>query len=254
MKTDLTYIRIGSESIIQAKLLSYYDSRISTLTASDNSDYIEARTIIAGMWGEIGQFAIDLAKTANIALSSVIKMLRNPMIVKFFSKIGWSFKKFWDILKKGYEGYKKIIAAIGEYISENSKIVRWTTEQLKKLDLFLERHPVISRLGGVVIAAIMVFLWFGLAFTGDFNDDMDFSDVLDALGGSYSLSDLFGGAEGAKLLLLLALGTVGISFPWPGPTSVHFIVSIITTLAKEAGVYIKKYTEADYEEAVEDLP
>jgi hypothetical protein len=77
------------------------------------------------------------------------------------------------------------------------------------------------------VAGLLVYLWFLISFTGDFEWDFDFSDAMSAL---------FAGKEGTKLLLAVALGTaIRVSFPWPGPTSVHFAGSVVYTLAKKFG-------------------
>jgi len=49
--------------------------------------------------------------------------------------------------------------------------------------------------------------------------------------GAVTLSKLFAGPAGMQMLLLFVLGSLGLSFPWPGPGSVKFVASLVTTLA-----------------------
>jgi hypothetical protein len=71
-----------------------------------------------------------------------------------------------------------------------------------------------------------------MSFTGDFNYDFNFSDILAAVNGKYSLTALFAGTEGTRMLLLFATGIIGLSFPWPGPTHVKFVAALINGLRK----------------------
>jgi hypothetical protein len=73
-----------------------------------------------------------------------------------------------------------------------------------------------------------------MSFTGDFAYDFDFSDILLAVGGKYSLGTIFGGPEGTRMLMLFATGVIGLSFPWPGPTHVKFAAALINGLRKLA--------------------
>jgi hypothetical protein len=73
-----------------------------------------------------------------------------------------------------------------------------------------------------------------MTFTGDFEYDFNLVDVIAALSGKFTLSQIFAGKDGMKLLLLFATGVIGLSFPWPGPTSVKFLTATVQSVAKWA--------------------
>lgn len=205
-------------------LLDHYAGRCRTA-----SIYREARTQLAFVGDS---FFKEVADALGVGLSSVVEFFKDSRVLRFFSKIGWSFKKFYDLLKRGYKAYRDLLDAVSEYIA-HTKVGKWTTEELKKLDEFLRKHPKTKRLAGAGLAALVVYLWFHMSFTGDFSWDFDMTDVFGALDGSIGFSDVFGGAQGMKFLLALATGTLlSLSFPWPGPTTVHFIGSVVISLAK----------------------
>jgi hypothetical protein len=79
-----------------------------------------------------------------------------------------------------------------------------------------------------------------MTFTGDFEYDFNLVDVLAALGGKFSLSQIFAGKDGMKLLLLFATGVIGLSFPWPGPTSVKFLTAVVKSIAQWAKIKLVK--------------
>ena len=218
-------------------LLDHYASR--SRTASDHAIYRDAKVQLAFI-GE--DFFKEVAGAIGASLSDVVEFFKDSRVLRFFSKIGWSFKKLYDILKRGYRAYKDLIDAVSEYVAK-TKVGKWTTEELKKLDEWLKKHPKTRRLAGAGLAALVVYLWFYMSFTGDFSWDFDMTDVFGSLDGSVGWTDVFGGAQGMKFLLALATGvTLNLSFPWPGPTTVHFVGSVILSLGK----WLKKKIEVKH--------
>lgn len=53
--------------------------------------------------------------------------------------------------------------------------------------------------------------------------------------GEFSLSSIFAGPEGIKLLTLFITGSL-FSFPWPGPQTVLFTLSLLYGLSKTFNV------------------
>lgn len=222
-----------------ALLLAYFDniSKSKTASAFDKKDARLAKQLLAGM---PINFLKDIASQTGLALWDLIKVFKNTIVIKFFSKIKWSFKRLYELLKTGYEAYKNLQKAVAEYVSK-TKVVKWTEKELDKLDQWLQNHPKISRLAGVAIAGLLVYIWFNMAFTGDFQFDFDMKDVVAALGGSFSLASLFAGPEGTRLLIALAVGAgLKLTFPWPGPNTIKFVVAMIVAIAKSRGIRLKK--------------
>jgi cell division protein FtsB len=163
--------------------------------------------------------------------NDIVELLKNKKIFLFFSKIAFSFKRVFVMLKKGYQSYAKLQHIIAQYVAD-TKVVKWTQAELRKLDAFLNKHPIAKKMAGPVVSAILLYIWFNMAFSGDFLSDMAFDDILLALAGKFSLSDIFSGPEGVKLISLFLVGMAGVSFPWPGPTSAHFIGGVIMSLKR----------------------
>jgi hypothetical protein len=177
------------------------------------------------------QFIQTLASSAKANVDDVLKMFKDSRVFKFFSSIRFDLNSLWKSVKTGYAVYGQIQRAIAEYISK-SKIGQWTEEALHDLDNWLQNHPKLRRVGGFAVAGLLLYIWLNMSFTGDFRYDFDFSDVLSALSGSYSLPTLFAGTDGTRLLLLFVTGIIGLSFPWPGPTSAKFVVALLNGLRK----------------------
>jgi hypothetical protein len=183
-------------------------------------------------------FIKDLATKLAMNIGELIEIFKNKNVFSLFQGMKWSLKVLFDNIKRGFDIYNKIIAIIPDFYAE-SKMGKWTTEGLAKLDVFLSKHPYIKKVTGMALAALLVYIWFNMTFTGDPRYDFGMAALLAAIYGSYSLHEILGGTEGPKLLMLFATGLIGISFPWPGAGSILFIMGIIGTLAYYNRVKIK---------------
>ena len=194
---------------------------------------------IPGKLKKIWDFIKGLAERVSIKIVDLVKLFLDKVVFKFFAKIKFSFKYLFDLVKKGFKYYKDVIKAIGDYLAK-TRVGKWTEEKLKALDKFLATHPKTKRIAGVAVAALLIYIWLNMTFTGDADFDFDMTDMISALGGSFTLSTLFAGASGMALLMLFATGAMGLSFPWPGPQHIQFIGAVIYGSAKMVGKKLRK--------------
>lgn len=184
-------------------------------------------------------FIKEISDKVGMSFKEAVNFFRDSRVYKFFTTIHWSFKRLYDIVKRGFKAYQTIIGLIPKYIAD-SNVGKWSEDKLRALDKWLQNNPKIKALGGVAVSGILIFIWLNMSFTGDITYDMNFDDVIEALSGNYSLSDLFAGEEGLKMLMLLITGgALGLSFPWAGATSHHFIGGVLVSLAKKLNKKIK---------------
>lgn len=187
---------------------------------------------ISGAIKEKLDFIKELATISKMKLEDLVILFKNIKAYAFFKEIKFNLKKLWELLKAGYYAYDILHDKISGYASKN-KIVYWTTEELKKLQAWLDAHPAIKKLFGVGLAGLLLYLWFNVGSTGNIDYDFDFSSILHALKGHFNLEDIFGGANGIKLLMVIVTGAIGLGFPFPSPTNVNFIIALLYTLGKQ---------------------
>lgn len=206
--------------------------------ASEKMAAAEARVLVAGITLD---FVRDIANAMRTSVGSIIEVLKDSQVVKFFSKIGWSFKKLYDLLRKGYQTYKEIVDVVWDFASEiGARGTKWTNDQLVKLDGFVKKNSRLFRISGLVLGGLLAFLWFWQADTGDASFDFDASDITDALAGRFSFTDIFGGMSGLTYLVTLVMGVGSVSFPWPGAASAQFISAVLSALIIKFRVYFRK--------------
>jgi hypothetical protein len=231
-------------------LIAHYKLQAASKAAAEGSASRVAAERLASMpWA----FLYDLATAAKVSLMNLIKLFKNGKVVKFFSLMKWSMDKLFAMVKTGWKAWKGLQGVISEYLA-NTRIGQWTKEELAKLDAWLIKHPLVKKIGGPILAGLLLYLWFNMAFTGDPAFDFDMSDILMALSGGYSLVEMFAGPEGMKFLLAVVVGAgIGLSFPWPGPTSIQFVLAIISTLSKKVGVLVKRLSPEKIDEQAQSL-
>lgn len=215
-----------------AILYAYYDSLSKCKTASilQRHEYIEARDAIA--FAPV-KFFQEISESLGLSLADIVNFFKNSKVVKFFSAIGWSFQKLYELLKKGYHAYLELQKAIADYVNE-THIGKWTNQKIKELDEFLKKHPKTKALIGPGLGAFLLFIWFYQSFVGDVEFDFNLDYIVQAIKGHVTFFDIFGDSDGMRFLLAIFLGgAFRVTFPWPGPSTVHFISAVIYTIAKK---------------------
>jgi len=178
------------------------------------------------------EFIKSFASILKSNVSDLIDFFKNKILFKIFKAIKFSLGYLFKMLKDGYKAYQELQKVISKYASD-TKVVKFTEEQLKKLDDFLMKHPKIKRFSGFAVSGILIYTWLNMSFTGDLFDDFDLSNVLLALQGKFTLTMIFAGPEGTKMLILFATGALlGISFPWPGPSSIKLASAFLYSISK----------------------
>lgn len=206
-----------------------YLSAIDMLEHSENR-LDEVLDSITGKLKKYYTFIKELADRSKVGIKEIVGVLKNRQAFEFFKIIKFSVSNLFGVVKKGFRYYKEVRKAIAEYIA-STKLVKWTEDKLKDLDEFLKKHPKLKRITGFAVGAILLYIWLNMSFTGDFDYDFDQSTLIGALAGNFTLSEIFAGPEGIKLLTLFFTGSV-LSFPWLGPQSALLITSMLYGLAK----------------------
>jgi len=163
-----------------------------------------------------------IATQAKIGLKTVLQVLRakSNFLFKLFSAVGWKNlgKGLMNMIKKAKKLYGDLRKAIVDWIKENPSIkiaIESGKVVSKHIDALLNEYPIIKKIGGPVIAGILLLVWMNMSFTGDWDSDMNMTPILKAFSGDYNITELFLSDAGIEMLALLALGTtVGLSFPW----------------------------------------
>jgi len=189
-------------------------------------------------------FIKNISKEIGVQVSDLIKLFLNKGIFILFAKMKWSIVELWKIVKAGFDLYKSLFETWAKFIRENKitkGIIDKTAEKIKLVNDFFEEHPNLKKVGGVVVAGLLVYIWLNATMVGHKDIDFDISTIIDALLGKFDLADLFLSENGLIMLTNFIVGKVtGLTFPYPGSDLAKFTFAVIFTLAKKVKVKLQK--------------
>ena len=197
---------------------------------------------LKGLTGRIGELISNAKKTmaevlddTKLETKDLIKAFKNKEVFNVLKRFGFSIKKMLSATK---QGVKYLNAGLSKVFKEihNNKIVQKIHSGVMTVDEFINKHPILNKVGGVVVAGILLWIWLNMSFTGVSLDyDIDQGALLDALAGKYSLADLFTSPDGLKTIAFLSLGLSGISVTgYLGSTAYNLTMSIIYTALQKS--------------------
>jgi hypothetical protein len=101
------------------------------------------------------------------------------------------------------------------------------------VDDLLNKYPILKKLSGPIIAGLLIWMWMNMSYIGDIDYDLDFTSIINALKGSFSVYDLFASPSGLMMVSLLGAGMVGISVPWLTGSLIDLVIALVFTASKK---------------------
>lgn len=208
---------------LYCNLLEYYClNRLDEGVLSGISD------AVLGVFKNIKQYVVDLATKFKVSVLDIVNALKQKDVFAFLKAFGFNFTKILDYIKKAHASLKSGIDAIFMQLSK-SGIVKQLQSGAMKIDDLLNKYPLLKSMTGPVLAGLLIYIWMHMSFTGDFADDFNISNILGAISGKFTITDLFLSPSGLKFLTLYATGSL-ITFPWLFATfPTGLIVALIYT-------------------------
>jgi hypothetical protein len=168
---------------------------------------------------KFNNFLKDWAKRGKQPLDKVRKSMMNKNTFSVAKLNDFSVDKVFEMAKKGFKGYQKIINYVPDKIAHKlsqTKFGQKKEKALVKLDDYLKNHPKLKRVMGIGAAAAVTYAWTKMTFIGDPEYDLDLSAAASAAAlGEVSFADLFSGEMGTKFLVLTAVGAAtGLTAPY----------------------------------------
>jgi hypothetical protein len=221
------------ELIIEDKDEYYYYQAIGALEYNISNNLTENFLKLPKPVQQKIDFINQIIEISKYNIKTVLTLFKDKYVFKFFKMIKFSFVKLYNLLKNGHKYYVKMQKIIAHYVASQG-VVKFTEAKLKELDIYLQNHKILKKMGGIAVGGILLYIWLNMSFSGtSLEFDMSFEDIINALAGKFSLSELFAGDDGIHMLLLFVTGvTTGLTFPYPGPTSVQMICGTLYGLYK----------------------
>jgi hypothetical protein len=201
------------------------DHQINENLFSDIKD--KAIQVALNLLRPIKEFIEKISNDFNIGLSQIIEAFKQKSVFEFLKAIRFNlglilkaFKELTSLVRGGLFKVFEKIARTGVFEKIRSGVV--------KIDELLDEYPILKKIGGLVIGAILIYMWLNMTFIGDFDYDFNWSDILAAFSGKFSIAELFLSPSGLMLITLFVTGPY-ISIPWLGSSLYNLAIAIFYT-------------------------
>lgn len=184
-----------------------------------------------------GPLLNDLKKVVEtvkefLSLGDILNALKERSMFAFFRAIGFKFVLMFRALAEFGKAWRQGLGRIFEELTKN-RVFDKIRAGVMKVDEVLDRYPLLKKIGGLVVAGILIYIWLNMTFIGDLEYDMNLASVGAALLGKFTLVDLFVSPAGVMMLTLFATGGI-ISAPWLGASTLNMAVAITYTAIAKA--------------------
>jgi hypothetical protein len=162
-------------------------------------------------------------------LNELISAFKQRNVFDMIKAFGFNFKLIFRAIQAFTNALKGGLLEVFKDLSRTRAFQKMRSGALK-VDKVIEKHPILKRLTGIVIAGLLLYIWLNMTFIGDLDYDFNFSDTVAALHGSFSIADIFTSPEGLMLMTLFGTGfAFGLSVPWLGKSLYNLTLAIIYT-------------------------
>lgn len=169
----------------------------------------------------------SLSKQLNITKKAIIIAFIDPTIFNILKAFKFSIK---TLLKVFSELGSLIRTGLFDALNDISRTagVEKIDDKLVHIDDYLEKYPILKKVTGPILAAMIIFIWLNMTFIGNFKYDMNLSAVVDAARGKLTLGTFLASKEGKALLILFGTGSF-VSSVWLVATSLNLILAMVYT-------------------------
>src|SRR5208282_4573842 len=211
---------------IEKEFSRYEDEYKELVEYCIKTDY--GRYLYEGRLGDLLKSKLGFIKQIAIQmkgkLSDVLRVFLNKNIFLFFSKIGWELKKLFELAKKFFE----------------SNAGKWVKAKTQIVEDWMNEHPWLKTVSKLLLVALLVFAFLYGGSSGNPIDDFDMSDFILAFTGAITLITFITTERGFQFLYFMALGALGLNFPYALKLPINCALMLITTAAKYLKIYIRR--------------
>lgn len=200
----------------QAVLDITYEDYKKVVAALDPS-YVAAFSFtvpsaLKGLWTDLKEIGTLLKESAEVGWEHIVQAFKEKSVFTLLKGVGFSVAKLLKAVKvaasllsnavyRSLEDLRSVL--VDNHTFQKMKI----GERLEALDHILKSHPVLSKLSGLAVAGLLIWIWLHSSFLGHVDRDLDLVDTIVAcLHGNFDLKELFTSPDGVHALACLLFG------------------------------------------------
>lgn len=174
----------------------------------------------------------------RLSASQIASAFKTKSVYESLKYFGFSFQSLFRAIQSVTAIPSDSLVKLFEDI-RSLEGVKSLEKRGEMFDQFLEDHPIIKRLTGPIIAALLILTWLNMTFTGNLKHDMNITSWFKSLGGQFSIKDLFVSSQGMTMVTFLLTGLVSggaLSFIWLGASVYNLTLAFAYVMLSNAGV------------------
>jgi hypothetical protein len=209
-----------------------YCSVLDNMSRPDNQQIAFDFSLPVGLLKAFGDLKAHLTEIANefkVGFAEVIKAFKQKDVFALLKGLGFNIKGLWKAIHTFTALVPKGLFKIFDSLIKSGAIDKLKAGTIK-IDDLLHAHPLLTRLGGLAIAGLLVWIWLSMSFTGNPQFDLNLGTIIDAFHGNFNLTDLFLSPDGLTMLTLLGTGMfTSIGVAWLGANLANLLLAFIFT-------------------------
>lgn len=188
---------------------------------------------LASFFKELKEQITELGKQFGVGIADLVKAFKQKDIFALFKALGFNLKTLWKAVQQFTMLVPKGLIRVFQEL-EKTGALKALKAGTMKVDEVLQKYPLLKKLAGLAVAGFLLWAWLSMSFVGNPDLDFDVTDIVRALKGSFTLTDLFLSESGFLLISLLATGLfTGIGVAWFGETLYNLLFALAYTGAKK---------------------
>lgn len=211
----------------------------ATLKEADELNAFSLPSVLTHFFSEYKKLIADISEHLKVSKTEIVAAFKERSVFKLLKALKFSVITAVKAVKATAALLHHGLMAVVHDL-EKSGAFQHVQKSAKAVDDLLAKYPLLKKLAGPALAGLLIWMWFNMSFSGNFDSDMALDAVIDALKGNFSIYDLFATPSGIAGLVLLAAGLSGVSlFNYLSVSNWNFLIALFYTAAKKLHLAVK---------------
>lgn len=241
---DLSFVVVSRDDTIEALTYPVYCRFLEQVSSGrSTAGYIEESGIFDSFKGNMsklkdllvkfGEDIAQIAKEKGLQIKDIAMAFASKNVFSLLKGFKFNFSLILKSLKEAAALINKGILGVFRHL-ENTGVVNALRKGTMKIDEVLNKYPLLKRVGGIVLAGLLLYMWMNMSYVGDISYDFDTDDIVNALLGKFDLTDLFLSAGGMRDLFIFMVGvTTGLSLTYLIADRTALLIGFVYTVFKK---------------------
>ena len=190
-------------------------------------------TALVKAFGDLKEMFNDIAKEFKVGIGEIVKAFKHKDVFALLKGLGFNIKAIWKGILAFTGLVPKGLFKVFDAIAKSGALDRLKAGTMK-IDELIHKYPLLTRLAGIALGGLLIWIWMSCAFTGNPDFDFNIATIIAAFKGDFDLTDLFLSPSGLAMLTALGVGMfTGLGVSWLGSNIGNLLLALVYTGARK---------------------